>query len=125
MKSWIAALCLCPLQALAQTDGVERDYNAETMLNLCKGEAAGTPENVQSLICTFRIQGVGEMLNFNCTSRAGGYQPAPTLTARVVSSRGAARQAFINYMEDHPDIWNDYWAVAVALALSETFPCEN
>ena len=103
-NSWIAGLCLFPFHALAQTDVVESDYNAEMMLNLCRGEVVGTPENVQSLICTFRIQGLGDMMNYNCYSRSSGYEPAPTLTARIGRSGGAARQAFINYMEDHPEV---------------------
>lgn len=112
---------LVPLSLQAQD--VPKDYTAETMLNLCRGTAEGDPD-MQSVICTFRIQGVTSIMVENCLSVDKGFNPLPILTSESPPSRGAARQAFINYMEASPDKWGLPWHVAVSAALADTFPCD-
>jgi hypothetical protein len=108
----------------AQTIGsVPTEYQAEEMMKLCRGEVTGANPSSQSLICTFRLQGVGDMMSQNCASVIEGFEPHPRLSARIEASRGAVRQAFLNYMDAHPEEWGDYWANVVSNALSETFPC--
>lgn len=104
---------------------VKEDYNAEQMLRLCKGEVRGMSPDMQSLVCTFRIQGLADLMIHNCESIEFGYRPAPQLSASIIGSTGAIRQTFVNYMEDHPEIWGDYWSFALSTTLSESFPCEN
>lgn len=113
-------------QVVAQNAvGVQKEYNGETMLNLCKGTVPDVPPDVQSMTCTFRLQGVSDLMNYNCVSQREGFDPAPRLSAAISGSRGAVRQTFINYMEDHPEIWGVHWSWAVAVVMSESFACEN
>ena len=120
----LVGISLQVVGAIAQ-ERVPVEYNAETMLKICRGEVVDIPPDVQSMTCTFRIQGVADMMLYNCYSLQAGFNPAPQLSASVSGSRGAVRQTFINYMVDHPEIWDDHWAGALATALSQSFPCEN
>lgn len=123
---FVVGLAVAATHAEAQDDlQVPEQYNAETMLRLCQGEISDAPKDVQSLTCTFRIQGVADMMLYNCGSKEAGHDPAPHLSAYVTGSRGAVRQTFINYMEDHPEVWGEHWSLALAIAFSEMFPCEN
>lgn len=118
-----AALLLslvAPTPLAAQS--VPTDYNAETMLKLCRGAADGDPD-MQSMICTFRIQGVAAITGENCLSKDQGYEPHEALASAPPPSRGSARQAFTNYMDANPDAWGLPWHIAVSLALSDAFPC--
>ncbi len=122
----IALLGLAATTALSQeTTQIPENYNAETMLKICKGEADENDQDMQSMVCTFRIQGIIMMSVENCMSIKDGFSPTPLLTSSAPPSRGAARQAFINFMEDNPQSWSLPWHQAVALSLSATFPCEN
>ncbi|MEP3350180.1 MAG: hypothetical protein ABJM86_03080 [Hyphomicrobiales bacterium] len=103
---------------------IPKNYNAETMLNLCQGTEGGAKE-FQSMVCTFRIQGVSSMMIHNCASINQGFSPFPVLSSERPPSRGAAKQAFINFMQANPSKWALPWETALAHALSETFPCEN
>lgn len=128
IKTWallLILLCQASMPVLAQdSEQVPENYNAETMMKLCKGEAEEDPD-LQSLICTFRIQGVSVMASENCWSILDGHSPLSDLAASPPPSRGAARQAFLNFMEENPQVWDLPWHKAVALSLSTTFPCEN
>lgn len=114
-------LMLGPTNLHAQE--VPKDYNAETMLNLCRGTAEGET-GMQSMVCTFRIQGVTSIMIENCLSVDNGFEPLPALASGRPPSRGAARQAFVNFMDANPDKWGLPWHVALSLALSDAFPCE-
>ena len=107
------------------TQPVPKEYQAEEMMKLCTGAIQGAPADTQSLICTFRLQGVGDVMSRNCFSRGEGFDPSPHLTASITASREAVKQAFLNHMEAHPEEWDDYWADVVANALSDTFPCSQ
>ena len=98
-------------------------YTAEAMLQLCEGTKQGVPDEVQSLICTFRLQGLAEAMGGNCQSMKEGYRPAPYLSIAAPPSRGAIRQAFKNYAEAHPELWGEWWSSVAAIALAQTFPC--
>ncbi|GHC45531.1 hypothetical protein [Neogemmobacter tilapiae] len=113
--------CL-PAWAEGEPDKDER-YNAETMLRLCQGKMKEDPD-LQSMVCTFRLQGLMTVMIENCMSRADGYDPALILTASPAPSRGALKQAFVNYVEDHPAEWGDPWHIVAAKAASSAFPCE-
>ena len=104
---------------------VQKEYQAEEMMRLCTGAIQGAAADTQSLICTFRLQGVGDVMSQNCYSRVEGFNPSPRLSASITASRGAVKQAFLNYMKAHPEEWGDYWANVVANALSEAFPCSE
>lgn len=104
---------------------VPRDYNAEKMLQLCTGTSPDEDPKLQSMICTFRLQGASVILNENCRSIESGFAPAESLSSNSPPSQGAARQAFVNFMEDNPDNWGLPWHVAVSLAISRNFPCTN
>ena len=90
---------------------------------LCEGAVADVDPEIQSTVCTFRMQGVISTMIDNCLSVGEGFSPAAVLSSDGPPSRGAARQAFKNYMEANPDSWGLPWHRAVALSLSETFPC--
>ena len=121
----IASLVVASQLFAQGSSDLPKAYDAETMLNLCRGEVSDMPPEMQSMTCTFRLQGVGDMMSFNCLSREAGFEPAPAFSAQISASRGAVRQTFINFMEANPEVWGSYWAEAVALALSESFPCES
>lgn len=106
-------------------DSISKDYTAEAMLELCRGNASGTAKELQSMICTFRLQGITNILILNCGSINDGFSPAPNLTAGFPPSKGAVRQAYKNFMEENPELWGKYWSDIAALAISTTFPCEN
>jgi hypothetical protein len=61
----------------------------------------------------------------NCLSISEGFSPVLALTSNRPPSRGAARQAFKNYIAENPDKWGLPWHQVVALSLSETFPCSH
>lgn len=103
---------------------VPEEYNAETMLSFCEGTYEEENADLQSLVCTFRIQGVLSIMGENCASKQVGYDPVPTLMASPPSSNRAARQAFINYMKDNPSDWGLTWYFVLAKAMSEEFPCD-
>ena len=121
----LAFVTLATSAMWAQTDPqISTDYNAETMLSFCEGDVPDATPEVQSLICTFRIQGVAEVMSRNCLTSTQGFQPHPAFTAMPPRSRGAMRQAFKNYMRENPHVWDARWAIAVMAALSEAFPCD-
>lgn len=107
------------------TGEIKKEQTAETMLGFCEGTLSGVPTDVQSLTCTFRIQGVADLMTMNCEAAGRGWNPPPLLTAKPLKSNRAIRQTFINYMKDHPEDWRDYWAFVLAKAISEKFPCED
>lgn len=117
----LASISAC---GAAWAEDVPDNYTAETMMNLCKGTARETEQDMQSMVCTFRIQGVVSMTIENCRSISAGYSPFPAFTSAVPPSKGASRQAFLNYMEDNPQVWDQVWHSVVAMALSEAFPCD-
>ncbi|MEP3055804.1 hypothetical protein [Ascidiaceihabitans sp.] len=99
---------------------------SETMLRMCDGNYPdGTSPNSQKLVCSFRIQGIIEIMIQNCLSQAHGFTPLSSLTMAKPPSLGAAKQAYINYMNANPQIWGSFWSHAVIPALSEAFPCEE
>lgn len=102
---------------------IKKEYMAEEMLRLCTGEVSDLDKDIQSLVCTFRLQGVAEMMVKNCSSMELGYTPVQELSSNKPPSIRALRQAFINYMEDNPEEWGRPWFDVAALATSETFPC--
>jgi hypothetical protein len=97
---FLLVLTTKPIQA-QETAQIPENYNAETMLKICKGEADENDQDMQSMVCTFRIQGIIMMSVENCMSIKDGFPPTPLLTSSAPPSRGAARQAFINFMEDN------------------------
>jgi hypothetical protein len=109
----------------ANADGVAENYSAETMMKLCTGSVPDENPDFQSMTCTFRLQGLTDVMIGNCASVAMGFQPSPALSASRPPSRGAVRQAFLNFMEDHPEHWGVPWAQAAAMAVSGSFPCEQ
>ena len=115
-------LILGPMSLQAQE--VPKNYTAETMLNLCRGTAEEDAE-LQSMVCTFRIQGVTSIMVENCLSMEQGFDPLPILSSQLPPSKGAARQAFMNFMEKNPDVWGLPWHMPLSLALAETFPCDK
>lgn len=104
---------------------VPKEYRAERMYNLCKGEVRGEDKGMQSMVCTFRLQGVVSMMIENCMSIVQGFEPMHLFASEIPPSRGAARQAFINFMKTNPDKWGLPWHIAVTMALSESFPCKQ
>lgn len=115
----VASIALCP----ASAKEVAKGYTAEEMLRLCQGEAVEMPSDFQNLTCTFRLQGAVELMIMNCSSVVDGRDPDRRLSSGKPPSMGAMRQAFINYMNGHPEVWGQPWFEAVAGAASETFPC--
>lgn len=113
------------MSAAATAETPDVNYTAETMMKLCAGTVADENLEFQSMVCTFRLQGVTEVMMGNCASASMGYQPAPELSASKPPSRGAIRQAFLNYMEDHPEHWGLPWAQVAAMAVSSSFPCKD
>lgn len=121
---WSLALWIA-LTSAANAQKVPKNYNAEKMLNLCNGAIRGEDKGMQSMVCTFRMQGITHMMVENCLSITRGFKPLPLLTSEKPPSRGAARQAFRNFMNANPDKWGLPWHHAVSMALSESFPCKR
>lgn len=123
-------LCVLGLVVLASgvaaqdVSKVGKNYTAEDMLNMCSGTGRDYRPELQSIVCTFRIQGLSDLMIFNCQTRADGYDPASIFSMKPAPSKGSMRQVFKNYMRDNPQVWGEYWSLAVAVALSEAFPCE-
>jgi hypothetical protein len=122
LNFWIPLLWLV-LGSLANAQEVPKEYRAEDMLKLCTGTVSEEDQGAQSLICTFRLQGVIQMMTANCETVEHGFNPAPFLSAEAPPSGGASRQTFINFMEANPDRWGMPWDIVVAMAISESFPC--
>lgn len=120
-----ALLVVLLLVQTASGNEVPENYDSEKMYNLCRGKVHGEDKGLQSMICTFRLQGVILMMVENCRSVERGFQPMPLFTASSPPSNRAARQAFVNFIEANPQNWGDPWHVSVIMALSETFPCER
>lgn len=119
----LAGIMLSPLAA---EDGAKpENYTAEVMHRLCLGSERDEDADIQRMICTFRLQGVANIMIENCASTASGYQPAPALSASPPPSRGALRQAFMNYVEAHPAEWGEPWHIVAARATSGNFPCKT
>lgn len=119
------ALGVLTIGGAATAETSDENYTAETMMKLCAGTVADENPEFQSMICTFRLQGVTEVMIGNCASASMGFQPAPELSASKPPSRGAIRQAFLNYMDDHPEHWGLPWAQVAAMAVSSSFPCKD
>lgn len=120
-----AMLVVLLLVQTANGNELSENYVSEKMYRLCRGEVTGEDKGLQSMICTFRLQGVMMMMVENCHSIDGGFQPMPLFTASSPPSNRAARQAFVNFMESNPEKWGDPWHVSVVMALAETFPCDK
>lgn len=114
-----------PNLTFAQLPEVSENYTAEVMYRLYRGSEVGVPADLQSMMCAFRLQGATQLMMENCTSFEDGFNPLPSLSASAPPSRGAARQAFTDFMEANPQTWGWPWHVAVASALPTTFPCEK
>lgn len=121
---WILIFWLA-FSSAVNAEEVPKEYRAERMYNLCKGEVRGEDKGMQSMVCTFRLQGVVSMMIENCSSVTHGFKPFPLLASGRPPSRGATRQAFINFIEANPDKWGLPWHVTVSMALSEAFPCKR
>jgi hypothetical protein len=121
----LVALGFLTIGAAANAETPNENYTAETMMKLCAGTVTDESPEFQSMTCTFRLQGVTEVMMGNCASASMGYQPAPELSASKPPSKGAIRQAFLNYMEDHPEHWGLPWAQVAAMAVSSSFPCKE
>ncbi len=121
----LLALGFLTIGAAANAETPNENYTAETMMKLCSGSVTDESPEFQSMTCTFRLQGVTEVMMGNCASASMGFQPAPDLSASKPPSRGAIRQAFLNYIEDHPEHWGLPWAQVAAMAISRNFPCEK
>ena len=106
------ALALTTMPVVAQDN---RD-DVQEMLGFCEEEYPTFSVGV----CMGRIQGIYEFLAFNCKYNPDG----PSMDA-VGVSYGAVQQVFINWANANPKNWNDHWAVGLATALEETFPCNN
>lgn len=117
-------LAIVCMGATAQAE-IKQEHTAETMKALCEGTQPNEAPDLQSMVCTFRIQGVAEMMQVNCLSAQQGWKPAPALAANPIGSNKALRQTFINYMKSHPERWQDHWVFVLAEAISEKFPCED
>ena len=119
---WLIIVWLS-LSNMSYSQDAPKDYQAEKMFELCNGASSGEDKRMQSLICTFRLQGVINIMIENCRSKSEGYTPSSIFTSKGPPSNKAARQAFQNYMETNPDKWGISWHIVVALAISEVFPC--
>lgn len=124
-KLVLSVLLLATFVSEANPQEVRKDYRAEEMLNLCTGNAREIDKGSQSLICTFRMQGIMDMMVYNCMSIDSGFKPYPLLTSEKPPSRGAAKKAFLNFMDANPDKWGMPWNIVVSMALSENFPCKR
>ena len=123
MKRILLALSLFPVSAVAQD--APKDYKAETMLKLCSGPQSDAPRDLQSSVCTFRLQGVVSIMVENCLTRKQGLDPAPVMTASPPPSIGAVKQAYRNFLRDSPELWGLPWHHAAMMAISEAFPCDE
>lgn len=122
---FISILVFILQSTIAHSQEITEEYNAEGMLKLCTDKVRDMPEDMQSFVCTFRLQGLTSIMVENCASREFGYEPSPLLSATRPPSKGAIRQAFINFIEANPDKWGLPWHHAAALAVSEAFPCSE
>lgn len=121
---FVVAVSLVAPSVRAQVPDDMENYTAEVMYRLCLGTETEIRPEFQSLVCTFRLQGLVNIMIENCLSIEEGFSPAPLLTASLPPSRGALRQAFTNFMEENPAKWGLPWHVVAAMAASEAFPCE-
>lgn len=123
-KFILLALGFFTIVTAANAATPNENYTAETMMKLCTGAVADVDPAVQSMTCTFRLQGLTEVMMGNCASVSWGHQPDPALSASKPPSRGAIRQAFLNHMQDHPEHWGLPWAQVAVKAISGSFPCD-
>lgn len=123
-----AFVFLFPQLASAQSVGssqVKKLLTAETMMELCEGSVPNEPVNLQSMTCSFRIQGVVSMMIMNCLLSGEDFLPNPRLSASPPVSNKAIQQTFLNFMKERPELWSEHWATVLAVSISDTFPCED
>jgi len=110
-------LSLLPISATSQ--GVK---TVQDGLIQCRA-ALAMQDTLGSGICMGVADGVMSTLKLNCGSVGRGYNPL--IKAEIPPSIGSAVQAFVNWAERNPQDWGQMFAVGMASALIETFPCEQ
>jgi hypothetical protein len=75
--------------------------------------------------CAGYIYGVWSMMNVLCINEHLRQGIPPELQSGTPPSIDARIQAFLNWVEDHPEHWDEPLLVAVTEALSTTFPCDE
>jgi hypothetical protein len=92
--------------------------NIQELYSQCKGKLG----SADSLFCIGFISGIGDLMLVN------GLGVKPFDNAKYESScgrpsYGAQVQAFVNWAEKHPDLWDGPRAIGVVEALRESWPC--
>ena len=77
----------------------------------------------ESVLCGGLVEGVAQMLVWNCVTREHGWRPDPTIVAGQPPSVEAAVEAFLDWVRDDPQRTEEEWHLGLTLALTEAFPC--
>lgn len=103
------------------TSAAEEARTVGELADYCQAERF----SVESVLCGALIEGVAQMLVWNCLTRDYGWRPDPTVAAGRPPSLEAAVGAFIAWVEDNPGDENEEWHLGLTSALTEAFPCER
>lgn len=101
--------------------GSEEVRTVQEMLQDCDAEL----NSPAALLCGGVVEGMAQVLIWNCVSRVYGWEPDPGLVAGVPPSIGAAVEAFVDRARSHPEELGEEWQLGLAAALAETFPCPH
>ncbi len=79
--------------------------------------------SVESVLCGGLVEGVAQMLVWNCVTRDYGWRPDPTVVAGPPPSLEDAVEVFLDWVRDDPERTGEEWHLELTSALTEAFPC--
>ena len=125
MKLWETArtvsAALAALMSLGTVSHAEEARTAGELAGYCEVERG----SVESVLCGGLVEGVAQMLVWNCVTRDYGWRPDPTVVAGPPPSLEAAVEAFLDWLRDNPQKTEEEWHLGLTSALTEAFPCRR
>ena len=104
----------------ASTDAQEARTVGE-LAEYCRAERYSE----ESVLCGGLIEGVAQMLVWNCVTRDYGWRPDRTIVAGQPPSLEAAVEAFLVWVRNNPSQKQEEWHLGLTSALTEAFPCDR
>ena len=114
MLSAVAASC-----GLSGTAEGQEARTAGELAEYCRAERYSE----ESVLCGGLVEGVAQMLVWNCVTRDYGWRPDPTVVAGRPPSLEAGVEAFLDWVRDDPQRAEEEWHLGLTSALTEAFPC--
>ena len=97
----------------------------EEMLPHCETALGEGRKHVMNGWCMGTIEGLGVIMTINCAEGGVKGNLPYSLSMQSFPSVTAGAQAFVNWARSNPTRWGERFSFGAAMALSETWPCEN